>query len=318
MVKDANAKNDWHFEYTSHTLACEECSAANVGAQCVHNLAYVPAWKSLIKMSSLQRLVPASERTAFNTEVLGMEEQNTAGYIDQRLLTALREAPRKSLPNKIDRVFVAIDPASHRRSSMGLAAVCFGEHGEYIILAGATIQCSRPQLVQVQLVIKKFLTKLRALPECGRSAITPIVECNGSEIYSASLVEVFNDFPPVVHSFNAKETNVAQGIGIFTTHSSKIWSLTNLLSSLLKNSVRVSPNFFTVCDSIYNAHAAEVPAEDALKIILQQLSSFRDREDGAVSGKEGNTEDDAGMALLLGTQWAIHILHDERGPNRRI
>lgn len=151
-----------------------------------------------------------------------MDEQTTSGYVDERLLTAVREAPRRPIDGKVEKIWVGIDPASHRRSSMGLCAVTLGLNGEYVILGLASIQCSRPQLVQVQLLIKQFLTKLRAVPEAKHSIIIPVCECNGSEIYSASLVEVFQEYPPILNAFTKKEVNVAPGIGVFTTHSTKV------------------------------------------------------------------------------------------------
>jgi hypothetical protein len=129
-------------------------------------------WKSLTMMHSMAKLVPASERVAYNTEVLGMEEVNDRGYVDERLLDALTQKPRYALP-RVDRVFVAIDPASHRRSSMGLACVCLGENGEHIICGVASILCSRPRLVEVQLAIKTFLQRMRKVPELATSILTP-------------------------------------------------------------------------------------------------------------------------------------------------
>jgi len=166
-------------------------------------------------MTALQKLVPASERTAFNTEVLGMTEAHAAGYVPEELLTKVRTEERRLVAG-VERVYVAIDPASHRRSSMGLAAVCFGASGEYVLLGVASIQCSRPQLVQVQLLIKMFLKKLRAVAELATAIITPIIECNGSEIYSASLIEVFQGFPPVHNAFTKKEvhTRGVPGTGV--------------------------------------------------------------------------------------------------------
>lgn len=364
LIRKANQQNDWHFEYTQHTLACDECNAAGVGHECIHKLHNVPYWKSLVKMHSLAKLVPASERTAFNTEVLGMEERNERGYVDERLLEALKEKPRMSI-GRVDRVFVAIDPASHRRSSMGLACVCLGGNGEHIILGVAAIPCSRPQLVEVQLIVKEFLRKMRSVPELATSILTPVVECNGSEIYSNSLVEVFGGFPPVVNSFTEKQLNVSKDIGVFTSHSSKIWALTNLTAALLKNSIRISPSLFTVCENVFNSRVLPTTPEEALETAFRQLSRFRDQKDGSVSGKGSGEEDvsfssfpssfsslipapgssfswisrdfsthstlthtfhcglqlpptqqDSGMALLLGTQWNIYVLNDEHEKRR--
>lgn len=296
-----------------------------------------------------------------------MEERNERGYVDERLLEALKEKPRMSI-GRVDRVFVAIDPASHRRSSMGLACVCLGGNGEHIILGVAAIPCSRPQLVEVQLVVKEFLKKMRSVPELATSLLTPVVECNGSEIYSNSLVEVFGGFPPVVNSFTEKQLNVSKDIGVFTSHSSKIWALTNLTAALLKNSIRISPSLFTVCENVFNSRVLPTTPEEALDTAFRQLSRFRDQKDGSVSGKGSGEEDvsfrpyelypphaflilapgssissispfspptrpshtrfprcglqlpptqqDSGMAILLGTQWNIYVLNDEHEKRR--
>lgn len=90
----------------------------------------------------------------------------------------------------------------------------------------------------------------------------------------------------------APQTNVAQNVGVFTTHSSKIWSLTNLCASLLKGAVRVSPTLFTVCESIYNPRTVPVTPDEALEICFRQVSRFRDHDDGSVSGKGSGTRAD--------------------------
>jgi hypothetical protein len=103
------------------------------------------------------------------------------------------------------------------------------------------------------------------------------------------------------------QTGVAQNVGVFTTHGTKIWSLTNLCASLLKGAVRVSPSLFTVCESIYNPRTLPVTPDEALEICFRQISRFRDHDDGSVSGKGSGEEDDAGMAFLLATQWAMCV-----------
>ena len=85
------------------------------------------------------------------------------------------------------------------------------------------------------------------------------------------------------------QTGVAQNVGVFTTHSSKIWSLTNLCASLLKGAVRVSPALFTVCESIYNPRTVPVTPDEALEVCFRQVSRFRDHDDGSVSGKGSGT-----------------------------
>ena len=49
---------------------------------------------------------------------------------------------------------------------------------------------------------------------------------------------MFQKYPPYENAFQQKRPGVAVGIGVITTHGSKIWSLTNLASALLKGSIR--------------------------------------------------------------------------------
>ena len=77
---------------------------------------------------------------------------------------------------------------------------------------------------------------------------------------------------------------------------------------LLKGAVRVSPALFTVCEGIYNPRTVPVTPDEALEICFRQVSRFRDHDDGSVSGKGSGEEDDAGMALLLATQWSMSVL----------
>lgn len=107
-----------------------------------------------------------------------MAETGASSYIHAAHLDALRAESRVPVGD-VNTLFVSIDPASHRRSSMGLCATSFGKHGEYIVHGTASIECSRPELVQVQLVIKTFLERLRQVPELAMSTLIPIVECNG-------------------------------------------------------------------------------------------------------------------------------------------
>lgn len=94
---------------------------------------------------------------------------------------------------------------------------------------------------------------------------------------------------------------------MFTTHGTKIWSLTHLTASLLKNAVRISEDLFTVCESVYNERTVAVSPEEAITLAFRQLARFRDHDDGSVSGKSGGTEeDDAGMAILLAVRLPIH------------
>ena len=166
-------------------------------------------------MTALQKLVPASERTAFNTEVLGMTEAHAAGYVPEELLTKVRT--EEGIGRGVARVYVAIDPASHRRSLMGLAAVCFGASGEYVLLGVASIQCSAAAAGAGPAADQDVP---RPAPRRGRAG--------DGDHHAHHRVQRFGDlqrepdrgvpegFPPVHNAFNKKEvhTRGVPGTGV--------------------------------------------------------------------------------------------------------
>jgi len=174
----ANADGDFHFKYITHTLACTACINSGVAHRCIHNLGNLPAWKSIMKLAQIKRIYPKKQQREFETEVLGIPEDTAEGYIDSALLDALREKPR-FVPEPGERfaeVWVGVDPLSHGRSEMGLAAIAYSSRGEKVILGTAAVPTRRPMLVEVRAAINVFLQKLRDHQGAAMAIIVPIVE----------------------------------------------------------------------------------------------------------------------------------------------
>ena len=219
LVKQANENGDYHFWLISHSLVCQECADAGVATQCSHNLAYIPPWKSLIKLHAMVRLVPTSQLENFQTEVLGLLAPKSNAYIDIRLLTALLDKPRFP-PGEPKRIYLGIDPASHKGSAMGIVAVCFGDQGEKVILGAAEVTLKRAELLQCEMVLGAFIRALRAVPGLDESIILPVIECNNNEIAAAGLRDCVLKFPPTFNWAAAArdKKNLTAEVGIWTTH----------------------------------------------------------------------------------------------------
>ena len=163
LITEANGRGDFHFYFVSHSLVCAECAEHGVSDRCTHNLGYVPRWKSLMTLHAMLALVPANERATYQTEVLGVLSNKSDSYIDSRLVDALLEADRFP-PPLVDRIYVAIDPASHKGSSMGLAAICVDKKtGQKVFAGAASIPLIRAEQTQCEMAVSQFLTRLRAI-----------------------------------------------------------------------------------------------------------------------------------------------------------
>lgn len=219
LVRDANVRGDYHFWLISHSLVCQSCADMGIATRCCHNLSFIPPWKSLITLHSMLSLVPTSQRETFQTEVLGLLQPKSNTYIDMRLLNALVDKPRVSA-GEPDRIYLAIDPASHTGSAMGLVAMCLGENGEKVLVGAAEVTLRRADIIQCEMVVSAFIRKLRAVPGLDEAILTPIIECNNNEIAAAALRDCVFRFPPVYNWVTRQKgaKNITPELGIWTTH----------------------------------------------------------------------------------------------------
>ena len=132
---------------------------------------------------------------------------------------------------------------------------------------------------------------------------------NNNEVYSFELTQVFTDFPPLNNPWSKAtfDKNIAQNVGVYTTHETKVFALSELLASLLKNQVSISKHLVSTGPKAFNQSEDEVVPEEQLDVLIAQLKAFTDHADGSISGKGSGDEDDAGMALLLASSWSVRI-----------
>ena len=245
LVREANDRGDYHFWLISPSLVCQTCADLGIATRCCHNLSYIPPWKSLIKLHQMLSLVPTSQRDTFQTEVLGLLQPKTNAYIDNRLLQALLKKERHPA-GVADRIYLAIDPASHTGSAMGLVAVCLGECGEKVIVGAAEVTLRRAEILQCEMVVSAFIRNLRAIPGLDEAIITPIIECNNNEVAAAALRDCVFRFPPVHNWVTMQRSgmkNITPELGIWTTHGrllSPPVSLPQPLMAIQRTNRRVS------------------------------------------------------------------------------
>lgn len=176
LVREANESGDFHFLLVSHSLVCQSCADMGIATRCCHNLSFIPPWKSLIKLHNMLSLVPSSQRETFQTEVLGLLQPKSNAYIDVRLLNALLEKKRAP-PGEPERIYLAIDPASHTGSAIGIVALALGANGEKVLLGCAEVTLRRAEIIQCEMVLGAFIRTLRQVPGLDEAIITPIIEC---------------------------------------------------------------------------------------------------------------------------------------------
>jgi len=115
--------------------------------------------------------------------------KQTGGYLNPKLVNAFvaRQCLQECNIYYQNRVFVAVDPPSHRRSRFGLAAMIYGPRGEVIVLGLAECSTSRAETVQMLSQLGMFLTLLRKHPWVRNRHIVPIIEVLCGMIWDAMI-----------------------------------------------------------------------------------------------------------------------------------
>ena len=78
---------------------------------------------------------------------------------------------------------MAIDPASHQKSSMGLCALAYTSVGQICLLGISEVPMKSSDIIQCQMIVERFIFRLFASLSSGmaldlsRTTIVPIVEC---------------------------------------------------------------------------------------------------------------------------------------------
>ena len=137
--------------------------------------------------TQLSRLVPKGRRGDFNAEILGAPRAESGRYFPAAALDFTFSASRRYVMLPPPRaVFIAIDPASHGKSSMGLAAVMDLEDGRVLVLGVASVCVQRCEISEVTLVARTFVQLVVGIVG-GSVPLCFIIECNNNEVVAATL-----------------------------------------------------------------------------------------------------------------------------------
>jgi hypothetical protein len=314
-----NKEGDFFFRLVNHSLSCSVCLENEDAARCCHNLHLIPPWKSLVRLNRMKALVPASKHQDFETEVYGVLSKAAPKYLPAALLDAAAARQRYAWDENatpFGTVWVAVDPASHGKSDMGVLALAVTPDGMHVILGLASVNMSRCQTTEVQAVVRSFVLKLRRLPLLDQhTLIVPIIECNNNEILAMSILRVFQDCGPVWLPFTSDrfDAYITHNIGIWTTEENKMAAIQTTYQALLDGRVTFAADLATTDMSVVHLRARKVPAEELVKVLCDQLKAFRDQPDGKVSGKGmAGEKDDLGMAALMAFYWNLCVRHYEQ------
>jgi hypothetical protein len=305
QVKTRNEEhNDYFFTLINHSLSCSTCLDAGEGTECMHNMAFLPPWKSIVTLNQMMNLV--SDRETFQMEVFGVLSDGNEQYIPSKLIEAATARAPVVTPWHPAHVWVAVDPASHGKSDLAMLAFAMTADGVHVIVGMAAVNVAKCQTSEVQLIMHQFLSRIRESPLIGKSTVLiPIIECNNNEILSMSILRTCERYPPVTIPWTEEhfERGISPGIGIWMTHDTKMAGVQSTYQAFLDGRITFARDMVIADRTAFHARARPATREQLMKILCAQLKAFSDQPDGTVSGKHlGN--DDLACAMIIGIYWS--------------
>ena len=154
----------------------------------------------------------------------GIIKNDGATYFPHKIVEGvLNRAPITTHPG-FSTVWIGVDPASHFRSFMGLAAIGY-HNGAAMLLGLKSASVAQCDVYGVQRIVREFIEDVEAHPFCQNPVVIPIIECNHSEVVALSILQVFKHachataMPWVKTNF---DVGVSDGVGVFTTQTTKV------------------------------------------------------------------------------------------------
>jgi hypothetical protein len=329
-VKEANERGETFFYLINHSLACSECAEKNLHHDCTHQLYLIPPWKSLLRMTQMEHLVPSSQRQNFQAEVYGVCHKQQGSYFRDDIIQAFVKRTRieRFVPQN-DVVYFTIDPASHQKSEMGLVATALTNTGQTVVLGLGAVNVARYETLHIQALITRFVRNVSSVlahvPSVRRITAVPIVECNNNDIIALSIVNAFKQACTAVRKFVPNNPftdenfskNITPGIGVWTTQANKLAGVLGLQEKMMDGSIVLSKQLASVTrEAVASARAsalwgsqvsASAKAEEAVKTLAEQLGRIRDdpKKKGHISGKTLHGDnDDLAIALIIADHWS--------------
>lgn len=296
------------FEYLNHSLVCERCAEKKMPDKCLHALKYIPPWKSYKGLQALRETVAKKDRVSFLEEVYGMVTEDDDVFFKRDIIDA--EVDRWCVVKEpIKQVYVAIDPASHTKSSMGIAAIGYRQHHpELILIASASVPVSSANMDNVVSVIEDLVRGIQNQRYLDTAKLIPIIEVNHSDVVAKSILRPFEDrrsyfeMPFTRERFNR---GITPGIGVYTTTAVKQAAVIQFRQLLMDHRLRISKQLIVPTASIFNPTAPSSTPTDAIDLLKDQLAAFKLHQDGSISGKtSAGHDDDQAWALLMALTWA--------------
>jgi len=303
-VKRRNEENDHFFTLINHSLACSDCLEAGEGVECLHNMSFLPPWKSIVTLNQMLLLV--ADKDVYQQEVFGVLNSGVEQYIPGKLIdAAIARAPART-PWNPRHLWVAIDPASHGKSAFAMIAFALTDVGVHVVLGAVNVIVAKCQTSEVQSIIHQFLERLRSHPLVPASAILiPIIECNNNEILAMSMLRTCESYGPVYIPWAEDnfEHGISPGIGVWMSHDTKMAGIQQTYQALLDGRIMFAEQFVVADRSAFHIKARVSTREGLLRTLSDQLRAISDQPDGTVSGKQrGN--DDLACAFIIGIYWS--------------
>ena len=269
---------------------------------------YLPPWKSYYQLIAIQKTASRKQRTALMEEIYGIVAEEEEGFFPDYLIKSFKAAPQASIEKPVKTIWLAVDPASHQSSEIGLAAISY-DKGHVILLGTASVRVGKGDMKDCCAAITAFAELIVECRGLDTAAVVPIIECNHSEVVAREILDALQRSLGAKISLpwsSKKISHVTEGLGVWTTAKGKLASV--LLTRKIVSEERIQPwvGLATVCDSVFEGSMrAPISTEEAFENLCEQLAAFRDMPDGSISGKDGGAaEDDQAMALLMCIYWA--------------
>lgn len=209
-------------------------------------------------------------------------------------------------------IYVSIDPASHTRSSMGIAALAYSEkRADIVLLSSASIPVSCAAIENIVDLIDRFIDSLLSQRNCDTATLVPIIEVNHSDLVAASILGPFKkrsahyNMPFTRDRFTKA---ITPGIGVATTSYVKELAVQKFRECLTDHRIKTSRALLVPSASSFNPAAPQFTIAEAIDMLKDQLAAFKLQPDGTISGKTtAGQDDDQAWALLQGIVWSASL-----------
>jgi len=321
QIKAKKSVGGGMFTIKNHSLLCDDCFEAG-NHRCFHNLAYIPPYKSALRIEEMLRVMPEAEMEQVKTEVYGRLQASDGSYFNKEVLTAtILDTPELKNPDygASPIVFISIDPPSHHVSEMGLWAGSHTTRGESVVIGASSVKMERCNVIGVELCVRAFASKVLSHHTLRRYhptkiRVVPIVEANNNGILAEAITNCIESevkrakcvwIMPFVKEFFKKD--IVADVGVLCTESNKLHGILTLFTAMVKRQVRFAERIVTI--GPVHLLNSTCPTPEAVKLQLhKELSEFKDDKKGKVSGRTANNRDDVAMAWIQGAEWSDVLL----------